>query len=117
MEFPRSRVLWAVRVDKPEAPRRYLDQCLRCWPEDLEIQSQLAKLHRQAGAKEQLFDLLMRLWPKLEGADRGEACRETADLALQLGRPDEAAAMLRRLLEAKPPSVGCRKARSRLQPQ
>ncbi len=117
MELTRKAAFLALKVGQTEAARRYLDQCLRCWPEDLEIQSQLAKLHRQAGAKEQLFDLLMRLWPKLEGADRGEACRETADLALQLGRPDEAAAMLRRLLEVKPADVWATKALFRLLPQ
>src|SRR5260370_38488556 len=106
MGLPGRAAFRPMRVGQTEAARRYLDQCLRCWPEDLEIQSQLAKLHRQAGAKEQLFDLLMRLWPKLEGADRGEACRETADLALQLGRPDEAAPMFRRLLQCKHADVG-----------
>jgi tetratricopeptide (TPR) repeat protein len=117
MELTRKAALLALKIGQTEAARRYLDQCLRCWPEDLEIQSQLVKLHRQAGAKEQLFELLMRLWPRLEGPDRGEACQEAADLALQLGRPDEAAAMLRRLLEAKPADVWATKELLRILPQ
>src|SRR5262249_29936130 len=116
IELTRRAAFLALKVGLPQAARRYLEQCARHWPEDLEVQTQLAALYRQLGAKEQLLELLASLWPRFSGNQRAEACREAAELALQLGGP-EAAAALRGLLEAKPGDVWASKELIGLLPQ
>ena len=116
IDLTRQAAFVALRVGLPQAARRYLEQCARHWPEDLEVQAQLAALYRQLGVQEQLLELLASLWPRLSGQQRAEACRETAELALQLGRP-EAAAALRGLLETKPGDVWASKELIGLLPQ
>jgi len=116
IELTRRAAFLALKVGLPQAARRYLEQSARHWPEDLEVQTQLAALYRQLGAKEQLLELLASLWPRFSGNQRAEACREAAELALQLGGP-EAAAALRGLLEAKPGDVWASKELIGLLPQ
>src|SRR5262249_17700610 len=116
IELTRRAALLALKVGLPQAARRYLEQCARHWPEDLELQAQLVALYRQLGAKEQALEVLEGVWPRLSGGGRAEACRETAELALQLGRP-EAAAALRGLLEVKPRDIWASKELIGLLPQ
>lgn len=88
----------AVRANRTDAARRLLAQYCAYAPSDLEAQQELANLHRKAGAREALADLLVELWPRLTGEARRAARRELAELSLALGRADVATDSLRSLL-------------------
>jgi tetratricopeptide (TPR) repeat protein len=88
----------AVRANRTDAARRLLAQYVTYAPSDLDSQQELASLHRKAGAREQLADLLVDLWPRLTGEARRNARRELAELSLALGRALAAAESLRSLL-------------------
>jgi tetratricopeptide (TPR) repeat protein len=92
----------AVRAGRADAARRLLSQYCAGAPEDIEAWLELAGLHRKAGAREPLADLLATLWPRLSGDARRSARRELAELSLALGRPAHAAEALRSLLAEEP---------------
>ncbi|WNG61080.1 flagellar hook-length control protein FliK [Archangium gephyra] len=102
LELTRRASAAAVRAGRPDSARRLLAQYCTLAPEDLEAQVELAGLHRKAGAREALADLLATLWPRLSGDARRSARRELAELCLALGRPAEAADALRSLLAEEP---------------
>ncbi|GHG94093.1 flagellar hook-length control protein FliK [Comamonas sp. JC664] len=92
----------AVRASRTDAARRLLaEYCARA-PEDLEARVELASLHRKAGAREALADLLVELWPRLAGEPRRAARRELAELSLGLGRANTAVDALRSLRLEEP---------------
>ena len=92
----------AVRAGRTDAARRLLaEYCARA-PEDLETRLELAALHRKAGAREALTDLLVELWPRLSGDARRAARRELAELSLVLGRASAAVDSLRSLRLEEP---------------
>lgn len=92
----------AVRAQRTDSARRLLAQYCAFAPADLEAQLELANLHRKAGARESLADLLVDLWPRLTGEARRTARRELAELSLTLGRAAAAADSLRSLLAEEP---------------
>ncbi|REG26782.1 lipopolysaccharide biosynthesis regulator YciM [Archangium gephyra] len=102
LELTRRAAAAAVRAGRPDSARRLLAQYCTLAPEDLEAQVELAGLHRKAGAREALADLLATLWPRLSGDARRSARRELAELCLALGRPAEAADALRSILAEEP---------------
>ena len=102
LELTRRASAAAVRAGRPDSARRLLAQYCTLAPEDLEAQVELAGLHRKAGAREALADLLATLWPRLSGDARRSARRELAELCLALGRPAEAADALRSILAEEP---------------
>jgi tetratricopeptide (TPR) repeat protein len=102
LELTRRAAAAAVRAGRPDSARRLLAQYCTLAPEDLEAQVELAGLHRRAGAREALADLLATLWPRLSADARRSARRELAELCLALGRPAEAADALRSLLAEEP---------------
>ncbi|ADO74908.1 flagellar hook-length control protein FliK [Stigmatella aurantiaca] len=102
LSLNRKAATAAVRANRPDAARRLLAQYSAHAPTDLEAQLELVELHRKAGARDALADLLTGLWPRLRGAAQRNARRELAELALSLGRPAEAAAALRALLAEEP---------------
>lgn len=92
----------AVRAGRTDAARRLLaEYCARA-PEDLDARTELAALHRKAGAREALADLLVELWPRLSGDARRAARRELAELSLGLGRASAAVDSLRSLRLEEP---------------
>ncbi|MBZ4419259.1 flagellar hook-length control protein FliK [Myxococcus sp. RHSTA-1-4] len=92
----------AVRAGRTDAARRLLaEYCARA-PEDLDSRQELAALHRKAGAREALADLLVELWPRLSGEPRRAARRELAELSLALGRATAAVDSLRSLRLEEP---------------
>ncbi|MBU8895496.1 flagellar hook-length control protein FliK [Corallococcus sp. M34] len=92
----------AVRASRTDAARRLLaEYCARA-PEDLDARLELAALHRKAGAREALADLLVELWPRLTGDARRQVRRELAELSLALGRTTTSADSLRGLLRDEP---------------
>ncbi|MCY1019872.1 flagellar hook-length control protein FliK [Pyxidicoccus sp. MSG2] len=92
----------AVRAGRTDAARRLLaEYCARA-PEDLDARTELAALHRKAGAREALADLLVELWPRLSGDPRRAARRELAELSLGLGRANAAVDSLRSLRLEEP---------------
>ncbi|WP_164002222.1 flagellar hook-length control protein FliK [Pyxidicoccus caerfyrddinensis] len=92
----------AVRAGRTDAARRLLaEYCTRA-PEDLDSRTELAALHRKAGAREALADLLVELWPRLSGDPRRAARRELAELSLVLGRANAAVDSLRSLRLEEP---------------
>ena len=102
LELTRRASSAAVRAGRADAARRLLAQYCTLAPEDLEAQVELAGLHRKAGAREPLADLLTSLWPHLSGDARRSARRELTELSLTLGRSAEAADALRSLLAEEP---------------
>ncbi|XXF77129.1 flagellar hook-length control protein FliK [Myxococcaceae bacterium GXIMD 01537] len=92
----------AVRAHRADAARRLLARYCADVPTDLEARQELAHLHRKAGARESLADLLVELWPRLSGEARRSARRELAELSLALGRASVAADCLRGLLAEEP---------------
>ncbi|RKG62325.1 flagellar hook-length control protein FliK [Corallococcus sp. AB011P] len=92
----------AVRANRTDAARRLLAEFSARTPEDLDARLELASLHRKAGAREALADLLVELWPRLAGDARRQARRELAELCLSLGRASAAADSLRSLLAEEP---------------
>lgn len=90
----------ALRSTRAESARKYLALYVAQRPKDLEAARQLIDLHRRAGAKEALADLLGDVWSQLSGPERGATCREYAELCLELGRTSAAVDALRNLLEA-----------------
>ena len=102
LELTRRAAAAAVRAGRPDSARRLLAQYCTLAPEDLEAQVELAGLHRKAGAREALADLLATLWPRLSGDARRSSRRELAELCLALGRPAEAANALRGILAEEP---------------
>ena len=101
-ELTRRAAAAAVRAGRADAARRLLSQYCALAPEDLEARVELAGLHRKAGAREPLADLLTTLWPRLSGDARRSARRELTELSLALGRNAEAAEALRSLLAEEP---------------
>ncbi|MBZ4408850.1 flagellar hook-length control protein FliK [Myxococcus sp. XM-1-1-1] len=92
----------AVRAGRTDSARRLLaEYCIRA-PEDLDARVELASLHRKAGAREALADLLVELWPRLSGEPRRAARRELAELSLSLGRAGAAMDSLRSLRLEEP---------------
>jgi tetratricopeptide (TPR) repeat protein len=92
----------AVRAARTDSARRLLaEYCARA-PEDLDARVELASLHRKAGAREALADLLVELWPRLAGDPRRAARRELAELSLGLGRAGAAMDSLRSLRLEEP---------------
>ncbi|QSQ23007.1 flagellar hook-length control protein FliK [Pyxidicoccus parkwayensis] len=92
----------AVRAGRTDSARRLLaEYCARA-PEDLDARTELAALHRKAGAREALADLLVELWPRLSGDPRRAARRELAELSLGLGRASAAVDSLRSLRLEEP---------------
>ncbi|QSQ12977.1 flagellar hook-length control protein FliK [Myxococcus landrumensis] len=92
----------AVRAGRTDSARRLLaEYCIRV-PEDLDSRVELANLHRKAGAREALADLLVELWPRLSGEPRRAARRELAELSLGLGRAGAAVDSLRSLRLEEP---------------
>ncbi|WP_225408621.1 flagellar hook-length control protein FliK [Stigmatella hybrida] len=102
LSLNRKAATAAVRANRPDAARRLLAQYSTHAPSDLEAQLELVELHRKAGARDALADLLTELWPRLRGEAQRQARRELAELALSLGRPAEAATALRALLAEEP---------------
>ncbi|WP_257458389.1 tetratricopeptide repeat protein [Archangium lipolyticum] len=102
LELTRRASSAAVRAGRADAARRLLAQYCTLAPEDLEAQVELAGLHRKAGAREPLADLLVTLWPRLSGEARRSARRELAELSLALGRTAETTDALRSLLAEEP---------------
>ncbi|MDY7227401.1 flagellar hook-length control protein FliK [Hyalangium rubrum] len=102
LSLTRKAATAAVRAGRTDAARRLLAQYSALAPSDLDTQLELAALHRKAGAREALADLLTELWPRLSGEAQRNARRELAELALTLGRPTEAATALRALLAEEP---------------
>ena len=92
----------SARGEPTDSARRLLAQYSAQAPEDLDAQLELSGLHRKAGSREALADLLSGLWPRLTGEAQRNARRELAELALSLGRPNEAAVALRALLAEAP---------------
>ncbi|TQF15354.1 flagellar hook-length control protein FliK [Myxococcus llanfairpwllgwyngyllgogerychwyrndrobwllllantysiliogogogochensis] len=92
----------AVRAGRTDSARRLLSEyCIRA-PEDLDARVELVNLHRKAGAREALADLLVELWPRLSGEPRRAARRELAELSLVLGRAGAAVDSLRSLRLEEP---------------
>ena len=102
LSLTRKAATAAVRSGRTDSARRLLAQYITQAPEDLEAQLELAGLHRKAGAREPLADLLTSLWPRLTGEPQRSARRELAELALTLGRAHEAIHALRSLLVEEP---------------
>ncbi|HYH97269.1 flagellar hook-length control protein FliK [Hyalangium sp.] len=102
LSLTRKAATAAVRSGRTDSARRLLAQYSSQSPADFEAQLELASLHRRAGAREALADLLTGLWPRLTGEAQRNARRELAELALSLGRPNEAATALRALLAEEP---------------
>ncbi len=102
LELTRRASSAAVRAGRSDSARRLLAQYCALAPEDLEARLELAGLHRKAGAREPLADLLATLWPRLSGDARRSARRELTELSLALGRTAEAADALRSLLAEEP---------------
>ncbi|AEI64797.1 flagellar hook-length control protein FliK [Corallococcus macrosporus] len=92
----------AVRASRTDAARRLLAEYSARAPEDLDARVELAALHRKAGAREALADLLVELWPRLSGEPRRAARRELAELSLGLGRAAAAVDALRSLRLEEP---------------
>lgn len=90
--------LAALRANQPEGARRHLSHYAAVRPDDLEVQLELVKLHRGAGATEALVDLLGELWPRAEGQQRLSFRKEFAEGTLRLGRTDDAREVLRAML-------------------
>jgi tetratricopeptide (TPR) repeat protein len=99
LEASRLAAQAATRSGQREAARKHLAFYAAHRPDDLEAQVDLAGLHRAAGDREALCDLLGEIWPRLSGAAQPQALREYAELSLQLGRPAAAGDALRALLE------------------
>lgn len=102
LSLTRKAATAAVRSGRTDSARRLLAQYSSQAPADLDAQLELAGLHRKVGAKEALADLLTTLWPRLSGEAQRNARRELAELALALGRPNEAITALRALLVEEP---------------
>jgi tetratricopeptide (TPR) repeat protein len=102
LSLTRKAATAAVRSGRTDSARRLLAQYCSQAPADLDAQLELAGLHRKAGAREALADLLTTLWPRLTGESQRNARRELAELALTLGRPNEATTALRALLVEEP---------------
>src|SRR5690606_26453602 len=101
-ELLRRAAALAASCARWDLARRYLTAYTEQRPEDLPALLELASLHRRAGARSALSQLLGVLWPRLEGADRLEARREHITLARELGETAEAQRALRALLEELP---------------
>jgi tetratricopeptide (TPR) repeat protein len=101
----RRAALTAARAGRTDAARRLLGHYCTLAPEDLEAHLELATLHRAAGAREPLVDLLSQLWPRLTGEARRSARRELAELSLAQGRTLEGMEALRSLLAEEPDDV------------
>jgi tetratricopeptide (TPR) repeat protein len=95
----------ALRAGNSDAARRLLGRYAAQRVDDLDVQLELVKLHRRAGAIEPLVDLLGELWPRLSGAARTSARREFAEGALTLGRTQLAVDALRSMLSEAPDDV------------
>ncbi|MFL5348692.1 MAG: flagellar hook-length control protein FliK [Hyalangium sp.] len=102
LALTRKAATAAVRAGRTDSARRLLAQYSAQAPADIDAQLELASLHRKAGSREALADLLTGLWPRLTGEAQRNARRELAELALTLGRPHEAAVALRALLAEEP---------------
>ncbi|HVG57281.1 MAG TPA: flagellar hook-length control protein FliK [Hyalangium sp.] len=102
LSLTRKAATAAVRAGRTDSARRLLAQYTAQAPADLESRLELANLHRKVGAREALADLLSELWPRLAGEAQRNARRELAELALTLGRANEAASALRALLAEEP---------------
>jgi tetratricopeptide (TPR) repeat protein len=102
LSLTRKAATAAVRAGRGDSARRLLAQYIAQAPSDLDAQLELAALHRKAGAREALADLLTELWPRLSGEAQRNARRELAELSLALSRPAEAARALRALLAEEP---------------
>ncbi|HVE81353.1 MAG TPA: flagellar hook-length control protein FliK, partial [Myxococcales bacterium] len=105
LEAARLAALAAVRSSQPDAARKHLAFYAQQRPDDVQAQLELADLHRRAGDKESLCDLIGEIWPKMAGAAQQEALREYAELSMELGRPTAAGDALRSLLEREPASA------------
>ncbi|WP_216626988.1 hypothetical protein [Corallococcus exercitus] len=64
----RKAATTTVRGNRMDAARRLLAELSARTPEDLDARLALAALHREAGAREALADLLVDPWPRLSGA-------------------------------------------------
>jgi len=100
----------ASASNKLETARSLLTSYVEKRPEDLEAQRELAALHRRAGAREALCDLLAGLWPRLPVEEQGVPLREYAALCLELSRLDAAKPALRELRARDPLDVGSARA-------
>jgi tetratricopeptide (TPR) repeat protein len=92
----------ALKAGLADTARRHLAAFAQRRPADVDAQLELADLHRQAGAREALLELLGALWPRLPHSRQAAARREYAELALALGRAGEALEALRAHLSAAP---------------
>src|SRR5207237_10723162 len=102
LEASRLAARAAVHANQPDAARKHLAFYVQQRPDDVQAQQELADLHRRAGDKEALCDLVGEIWPRLEGGAQQEALREYAELSIELGRPTAASDALRSLLEREP---------------
>ncbi len=102
LDLTKRAALVAIKAGRTDTARKHLALYTAQRPEDIEAQRELAGLHRRAGAREPLADLLGELWPRLAGAEKRAALKEFAELCQQLGRPASALEALRSLREEDP---------------
>ncbi|MGQ0508935.1 MAG: flagellar hook-length control protein FliK [Myxococcaceae bacterium] len=102
LELTRRAALVAIKAGRTDTARRHLALYTARKPDDLEAQRELAGLHRRAGAREPLCDLLGELWPRLQGPERKAALREHAQLCETLSRHSAGLEALRSLREEDP---------------
>lgn len=95
----------ALKADRLESARRHLTAYVADRPDDLSAQKELATLHRRAGAKDALFDILAQLWSRLPSAEQEPALREYAELSLELGSRQASLDALYALLTLAPRDV------------
>jgi len=117
LEASRLAALAAARAKQPDVARKHLAFYAQQRPEDVQAQQELADLHRRAGDKEALCDLVGEIWPKLKGEAQQEALREYAELSIELGRPTAASDALRSLLEREPGNAWAARMLLRLLPR
>lgn len=101
-ELIRQAGFAALRAGYTDTARAHLALYSAQCPQDLGVRKQLAHLHRRAGAKEALCDLLGELWPSLTGPEQGAARKELVELSLELGRTVAAKDGLRGILTDQP---------------
>jgi tetratricopeptide (TPR) repeat protein len=97
IDLARKAAFAALNAGLTDAAHRYLELCLAHRPTDQQVKSQLAELYRRTGAKVELLSLLEGFWEQLDGEERLRACREWAELCIQLEGPTRCIEALRKL--------------------
>ncbi|HEX4620798.1 MAG TPA: flagellar hook-length control protein FliK, partial [Myxococcaceae bacterium] len=102
LEWSRRAGMVALKAGRVDTARRHLAFYVAHKSDDVEVHRELVTLHRRAGAKEPLADLLTELAPRLSGDEQRSALRELAELSLALERREAAVDALRDLVSADP---------------